>query len=318
MYTGSHDLLKTQSKTKARTEWEQWRTEQEQLNMQSVPSRYYLHLLSAGRHFFHLNLSCEHADWKMFAMQKAFVSEWQWPFELWGLVWWVGRFLSYRVFEASELVVCLGFPDTNPFWEMLSHPKFQGGGSKDKFDNFQTCIKYPSGRSAVPGGRPSLPSCTFPHCVPTLVTAGQAGHLPHRYSGRTLPGPNQRGCRPPLLQWSGRGLAAAAPQAPMLTRRDAPGWASSSPPVLPPPRPPTINLKYSQAGLQLRRQGLSRISEALERKGSIWWPVPSCCSKDLLNNPGWIADPVVSRRLYKSGLEWQWQSYLASSLQNIA
>ena len=137
---------------------------------------------------------------------------------------------------------------------------------------------------------------------------------------RSLAGANQRGCGPALLQWSGRGVAAAAPQAPMLTRRDAPGSASSEHHLAVHPRstPPTINFKYSQPGLQLRRQGLSRISEALERKGSIWWPVPSCCSKDLLNNPGWIAEPVVSRRLFKSGLEWQWQSYLASSLQNIA
>ena len=130
----------------------------------------------------------------------------------------------------------------------------------------------------------------------------QAGHLPHthRYSPDLLPGASQRGCRPDLLQWSRvlerAGACSGRPSKPPILTAGVTDRAEA--PRHPPPRsPPTINLKYSQAGLQLRRQGLSRISEALERKGSIWWPVPSCCSKDLLNNPGWIADPVVSRRL---------------------
>ena len=153
--------------------------------------------------------------------------------------------------------------------------------------------------------------CVAWSCPAALLTGWRAGHHHHHHLPLTNPplleggGEPTNEARAACCSSNGAALsicAAAAPTSLLATSR-----ATDVP----------INLKYSQAGLQHRRRGLSRISEALERKGSIWWPVPSCCSKDLLNNPGWIADPVVSRRLYKSGLEWQ--SYLASStLQNIA
>ena len=105
--------------------------------------------------------------------------------------------------------------------------------------------------------------CVAWSCPAALLTGWRAGHHHHH-----LPLTN-----PPLLEGGGEPTngapacsssngaalsicAAAAPTSLLATSR-----ATDVP----------INLKYSQAGLQHRRRGLSRISEALERKGSIWW-----------------------------------------------
>ena len=117
----------------------------------------------------------------------------------------------------------------------------------------------------APGARPFLPCCTFPlcglvlPCCPADRRAGHHHHLPLTNPPLLEGGGEPTNGAPACCSSNGAALsicAAAAPTSLLATSR-----ATDVP----------INLKYSQAGLQHRRRGLSRISEALERKGSIWW-----------------------------------------------
>ena len=124
----------------------------------------------------------------------------------------------------------------------------------------------------APGARPFLPCCTFPLCglvLPCWPADRMEGSLAAHHHHLPL-------TNPPLLEGGGEptnGAGAACPS----SNGAALSICAAAAPIKPPrhlPRGATdvpINLKYSQAGLHHRRRGLSRISEALERKGSIWW-----------------------------------------------
>ena len=62
-----------------------------------------------------------------------------------------------------------------------------------------------------------------------------------------------------------------------------------------------INLKYSQAGVQRSQGDYPDIRGIRKKRFDLVSPGPSCCSKDLLNNPVWICSAAVSLLLHKSG-----------------
>ena len=108
--------------------------------------------------------------------------------------------------------------------------------------------------------------CVAWSCPAGLLTGWRAGHHHHHHLPLTNPPLLEGGGEPtngaPAACCSSNGAALSICAAAAPTSLLAPRTRATDVP---------INLKYSQAGLQHRRRGLSRISEALERKGSIWW-----------------------------------------------